>query len=384
MPELLIIKHQSKEVQQSPEYQYLQSFNLLQARKTFDSVTEHFWSAGDSLPDLEAVAYVLVLGAENTLFTSAGLKQMKAALDRGASVCLPTLLSGFPPPPFAASWGRVYTLRRYEQREDTLDLAETLPSQLSQSHLPIALFRGKMLRRLVAQYGGDALFTETHLIDRLLYTIEVSYEGVYHEFIDYYGVVRDDILQFIPEGVQQVLEIGCAKGHTGRVIQEHFQCQVTGVEMNAAVAEEAAQNLAAVIVGDVMTTPIDGQFDAIVATELFEHLNTPEQFLTKMKTLLKPGGRIVLSVPNVGHYSVVADLLAGRWDYLPIGLLCYTHFRFFTRQTLDDWINRVGFASYQIIPQITELPDEFRNLAQMIESDLESLAAQGFYVILDT
>ena len=49
-----------------------------------------------------------------------------------------------------------------------------------------------------------------------------------------------------------------------------------------------------------------------------------------------PGGRLVLSVPNVGHWAVVEDLLAGRWDYLPIGLLCYTHYRFFTRRTLAD------------------------------------------------
>ena len=45
----------------------------------------------------------------------------------------------------------------------------------------------------------------------------------------------------------------------------------------------------------------------------------------------------IFSIPNVGHYSIVEDLIAGRWDYLPIGLLCYTHFRFFTRHTLADW-----------------------------------------------
>ena len=44
--------------------------------------------------------------------------------------------------------------------------------------------------------------------------------------------------------------------------------------------------------------------------------------------VLPPGGVVVLSVPNVGHWSVVADLLAGRWDYLPAGLVCVTHLRF--------------------------------------------------------
>ena len=71
-----------------------------------------------------------------------------------------------------------------------------------------------------------------------------------------------------------------------------------------------------------------------------------------MRRLLRPGGRIVLSIPNVGHYSVVEDLLAGRWDYLPIGLLCYTHFRFFTRATLASWLERLGFSRYQIVRRI--------------------------------
>ncbi|MCP4657713.1 MAG: class I SAM-dependent methyltransferase, partial [bacterium] len=159
-------------------------------------------------------------------------------------------------------------------------------------------------------------------------------------------------------------------------------CRVTGVELNPVVAQEAATRLRRVIVGDVLQVEIPGQYDAIVATELFEHLRYPEQFLARMKSLLRPGGRIVLSVPNVGHYSVVEDLLAGRWDYLPIGLLCYTHFRFFTRSTLEDWIARADFSSWEIIPQTTELPERLPELSNALEIDTESLKTKGFYVIL--
>jgi len=99
---------------------------------------------------------------------------------------------------------------------------------------------------------------------------------------------------------------------------------------------------------------------------------------------VRPGGRIVLSVPNVGHAAIVEDLLAGRWDYLPIGLLCYTHFRFFTRRTLASWLERLGFARYQIVAQTTALAEErFARLADAFEVDLESLRTKGFYVVIE-
>lgn len=88
---------------------------------------------------------------------------------------------------------------------------------------------------------------------------------------------------------------------------------------------------------DIQEIEVTGSYDVVLTTELFEHLNYPEKFLVKMDKVLKAGGRIVLSTPNVGHYSIVDDLLHGRWDYVPIGLLCYTHFCFFTYKTLEDY-----------------------------------------------
>ena len=90
----------------------------------------------------------------------------------------------------------------------------------------------------------------------------------------------------------------------------------------------------------------------------------------------------MLSVPNVGHYSIVEDLIAGRWDYLPIGLLCYTHLRFFTKATLESWLHRAGFSRWQIRRQTTELPARIARLATSLDTDIESLQTKGFYVVI--
>ena len=156
--------------------------------------------------------------------------------------------------------------------------------------------------------------------------------------------------------------------------------------MNPVVAREAAANLDRVLTGDVETLEIDGRYDLVVALELFEHLVRQDEFLDRMRSLLDRDGTILLSVPNVGHHSIVRDLLAGRWDYLPIGLLCFTHYRFFTRATLESWFSRLGFSRIRLVPQTTELPPEIETLAAThgLSLDLESLRTKGFYAMLQS
>src|SRR5690606_38420331 len=60
--------------------------------------------------------------------------------------------------------------------------------------------------------------------------------------------------------------------------------------------------------------------------------------------LLAEGGSVLMSVPNVAHGDVRLHLLAGEWEYRPLGLLDETHLRFFTRQSLIAMIHDAGYA----------------------------------------
>src|SRR5262249_46282451 len=122
--------------------------------------------------------------------------------------------------------------------------------------------------------------------------------GLCHVFIDYYGEVRDDVLPFVPATARDVLEIGCGRGLTGELLQRTLGCRVTGVELNPEVAKDAGRRLHAVHAGDVQTLELGGTFDVVLALELFEHLTNNERFLERARELLRPGGRLVLSVPN--------------------------------------------------------------------------------------
>jgi hypothetical protein len=69
--------------------------------------------------------------------------------------------------------------------------------------------------------------------------------------------------------------------------------------------------------------------------------------------------RLVASIPNVRHHTVVRALLAGNWTYEPAGLLDRTHLQFFTLRTIEDLLREAGFTitdlgATRIIPTGTQ------------------------------
>ena len=73
-------------------------------------------------------------------------------------------------------------------------------------------------------------------------------------------------------------------------------------------------------------------------------------FLAELRGLANPGGRLLLSIPNLANASVVRDLLLGRFDYAYMGLTCVGHLRFFTRGSLAGLLRATGFEPASIEP----------------------------------
>lgn len=167
----------------------------------------------------------------------------------------------------------------------------------------------------------------------------------------YYHATRPDLAALIPASARRILDIGCGAGGLGRLLKERQPCWVTGVELVPAVAEQARGVLDEVLVGDAETI-VQGRppqpFDCVVCGDVLEHLRDPGRLLQRLREdWLAPGGLVVASVPNVRHWSVIQQLLEGRWDYADAGLLDRTHLRFFTRTTLYFLFAEAGFQIMQ-------------------------------------
>jgi SAM-dependent methyltransferase len=78
---------------------------------------------------------------------------------------------------------------------------------------------------------------------------------------------------------------------------------------------------------------LDGDYDVVVAADIVEHLADPSTLLHDMADRVRPGGSVIASVPNIGHWYPRARFTSGRFDYDQRGILDSTHLRFFTRRS---------------------------------------------------
>lgn len=147
---------------------------------------------------------------------------------------------------------------------------------------------------------------------------------------------------------KRVLELGSAVGSMTRLMKEVNACSVVAMELDPEMAQMAEPYCERMVVGNVESMDLDltfgdDRFDVIVAADILEHLYDPWACLRKIRKFLKPEGYLVISVPNVAHNALLAQLLSGRFPYQEKGLLDRTHLRFFTRLNLEDMLLSSGY-----------------------------------------
>lgn len=164
----------------------------------------------------------------------------------------------------------------------------------------------------------------------------------------YFDRVRAEILPLLPTGrVDRVLEIGCGGGDTLAYLQSQDRCRWTcGVEVFPAAAEAARGRLDDVYEGNIeqIDLPVaPASLDVVLCLDVLEHLIDPWSTTSRLARLLKPGGVLIASIPNVRHFRVVMPLLfRGRWDYAQFGLMDRTHLRFFTKHSATQLLRQAG------------------------------------------
>lgn len=171
----------------------------------------------------------------------------------------------------------------------------------------------------------------------------------------YFANARNDMVAMLPTGPDSaVLELGCGAGGTGRAaIAAGKAGRYVGLELSETAAAEAKKHLSEVVVGDVESvdlTRLHGVFDALVISEVLEHLTDPWRTLQRLSECLKPGGVVIASSPNVAHWSVIKGLLGGRFAYTDSGMMDRTHLRWFTPQSYKALFESAGLVVETVQP----------------------------------
>ncbi len=185
----------------------------------------------------------------------------------------------------------------------------------------------------------------------------------------FHGSARLEVLPLVPAEARTLLDLGCGDGSFGARVQSLTGARVTGIESNREAALKASHRLHRVLADDLATVRLAERFDVVTALDILEHLPDPEAALHRIRDeWLVPGGTLITSLPNSGHWSVVVELLAGRCTPLPSGVLCITHRRLFTPQSAAHWLESHGFRLRAEHPVRSTVPPSVAEALRAAES----------------
>ncbi|HID97291.1 MAG TPA: methyltransferase domain-containing protein [Thermodesulfobacteriaceae bacterium] len=174
-----------------------------------------------------------------------------------------------------------------------------------------------------------------------------------------------------------VLELGPATGFFTRYLRETLHCVVDCVEISPEMAERTIPYCREMYIVDLDDVLLEEKwnvesYDYIVASDVLEHLKDPGRVLRSCWKLLRKEGKLLVSIPNIGHAAVVGNLLRGRFDYTDEGLLDKTHLRFFTRESLVALLEDCRFSVEKLetvvrLPEETEIKDDFADFPEEVQ-----------------
>lgn len=140
----------------------------------------------------------------------------------------------------------------------------------------------------------------------------------------------------------RILDIGCS---TGILLQQAKErgWDPYGVELSEQAHSYATQTLKLPHIHNIDFLKADFEnyfFDAIVLTDVIEHLPDPRKYIAKMKQLLHPDGCIYITTPNVRSWA--HRLLKHKWWGIQLA-----HLHYFSAQTLQQMLASEGLKSIQ-------------------------------------
>jgi ubiquinone/menaquinone biosynthesis C-methylase UbiE len=152
-------------------------------------------------------------------------------------------------------------------------------------------------------------------------------------------------LQSLPVDIdgKTVVDLGCGDGQWSIEISNHHNPKLIGIDYNDLRLERYKQHIpgAEAKFGSCLEIPLDDNTaDVVMFHQVLEHIPQPVDALKEVYRVLKPGGWLMLSVPNEGTW--LKQQVQYRW-LEPHALKSTDHVNFFTASSLRNILRNNGF-----------------------------------------
>ena len=174
----------------------------------------------------------------------------------------------------------------------------------------------------------------------------------------YFIQPRTDLISLIPKNADnRVLEVGAGGGYTLiEIKKQNLAREIIGVELmeipNSRQSDPAIDKF---VISDVEKNDLDfpdAYFDVILMGDVMEHLIDPWEFLKKASRVLKKGGILIASMPNIRYYpALIKIFIKGDFGYESHGLFDKTHFRWYCKKNMKDLFDTAPMKCRSIFPR---------------------------------
>ncbi len=176
-------------------------------------------------------------------------------------------------------------------------------------------------------------------------TGDLAFASQAYELKEDEGTSHDRIAQWLSlRQPSRVLDLGCSDGALGAKLIEQGHT-VIGVDVteHKGVRERLTDFFDADLDRGI-PAGVGDEFDVVLAADVIEHVRDPATLLEAIKPLLRPGGDLIVSIPNFGHWYPRGRVALGHFDYDARGILDEGHLRFFTDRSFRRLLAEAGWS----------------------------------------
>lgn len=203
-----------------------------------------------------------------------------------------------------------------------------------------------------------------------------------------YAAIADQMileltLKHFPEA-QTVLDLGCGSGGNAANFKS-AGFDVTGITISAQEAQVMSSVCPVVVFDLTEGLPCEIKregFDVILAVHVLEHIFYPEDLLREVRAVCRDG--VLVVIPNLLYWRNRLKMLFGIFQYADLGIMDYTHSRWYTFKTIQDLLKKYGFMVVSASAEGEVFPKNFplsRSLNKLLVRLLPGLFGFQFYIV---